>query len=169
MSSERNQTSPVAADRREFLRKGLVAGGIVAAAPVITSFTTPAGAQVGSSTVYSFQYTRASANACTAVASTTNFAGTASGCALSGFTSGENTATNASSVGLVVSGCAAAPTFTLPDLGSCTFGTGAVTTKSGNDQVCKANQSAVAPTLAGKLLTFSQLESNEILRFTVSC
>lgn len=172
MSSELNSAESTNGNgRRDFLRKGLIVGGVAAAAPLVTSFRTPAGAQVtvGSTTVYSFQYTRASASTCTAVTSTTDFAPTASSCALDGFNSGENSATNATSVGLTVTNCPTAPVFTLPPESSCTFGTGAVTEKSGNSQVCKTNQSSVSPTNNGKTLTFTALGSNDIVRFTVTC
>lgn len=172
MTSEENSAeSTHGGSRRDFLRKGLIAGGVAATAPLVTTFGAAAGAQVtvGSKTTYSFQYTRASGNSCTAVTSTTAFASTASSCELSGFTSGENTQTNAAAVSLTVTNCPTAPVFTLPGTSSCTFGTGAVTTRSGSNQICKTDQSSVSPTNNGKTLTFATLNSNEILRFTVTC
>lgn len=55
--ADRLSTSDEQASRRAFLRKSLVAGGIVAAAPVVTTANMPAGAQVTSTTTESLSFT----------------------------------------------------------------------------------------------------------------
>lgn len=158
------EPSDAANSRRDFLRKGLLAGGIAAAAPVVSTFNVPAAAQV-SGTTYSFQFTVGGNTPCGTATTTSSAAGTT--CEPTGFVTGQNTGANVTTTGLTQANCrnnSTNVTFTLPASNSCTF-TGGTVTRPGTSTCV-----STTPTNSGKTLSFSStLATGDVIRLTVTC
>lgn len=150
--AEIRPTSDGVDSRRDFLRKSLLAGGVAASAPVIATFSVPAGAQAGSGPlVRSMSFTipaYGNANTNTQTASTPDStSATISGgttCTLSGYTAGQTPLYGGSASGTRVKNSTESGSVTitgLPSAGTCTVrvlarcgpdgGGGACTTATG--------------------------------------